>query len=148
MVMKQSIHLREKLSKYPSTLLIPQKELKKLDSVIRKYGSARNFVHKAVLSKHWLLAIQARKESSMTLYQEKGQDLHRFDFRPYEKDWERFRMLAMNQRVSMTRLFVLLLVYWDGEVVGVPTDSQIIILNQRLFKHENQIFLRLNRLII
>ena len=69
--MKQLIKLSNELSKYSSTLLIPKKDLNKIVYLTNKYGSIRNFMHKAILSKHWLLGIKARNSNGKKLYQEK-----------------------------------------------------------------------------
>jgi len=146
--MKQLIHLQQRIAKTSSSILVPERLMKKMQKYLYKFGSLRNFLRHTTISRHWLFAAQARKDTGKILYQDKGQKLIRFDFRPFEDDWERFRLLAMNRRISMAMLFSILLAYFDDEGGGVPTTPQKILLLQSLIPYQGHTYIRLHRLII
>ena len=146
--MKASIEFANKIAKYPSSLLVPEKVLSQSRLIEKRFGGFRNFLKHAVVSKHWIYGLLPRLDEARILYQEKGQNLKKIGFRPYDGDWERFRLLAMKQRVSMTRLFILLVLYWDSDSGGVPTKPPVIVIKQSLATTNSFIYLRINRLII
>ena len=146
--MKHHVVISNRVSLYSSTVLVPKELLNEIKRIELKYRNLRNFLHWAVKSRHWLLGIKPRGKTGKILYQEKGQNLQRKDFRPFDGDWERFRLIAHTQRVSMTRLFMLLVLYWDGVIVGKPTVTQKITLFQSLVESNNYIYLKINRFIL
>ena len=58
------------------------------------------------------------------MYQEKGQDLEVFGFRPYCKDWLELMLIARSRGASATLIFVKLLIL-DLSENGIPEGSGI-----------------------
>ena len=84
-------------------------------------------------------------------YQPEYMKLHRKDFFPNLEDWEKFRTCANLQRISMTFLFVLILMDWGGfesDGTGVPTISEKILLFQSLKIDEIFTYLKIKRLLL
>lgn len=110
-----------------STLLIPKNLLNKYNQKLRKYRTVRSVLKKLLGS---CKSIQGRALGIKTGYQPGG-DLVKVNFRPDERDWEMLRANACSLRISMTYLFVLLLMGDDSDGSdGVPT--KIIIITEKL----------------
>ena len=146
--MKHEIKIKNRIARYSSTILLPSSGVHDLNRILIRFGTVRNFLHQIVMSEHWLFNIKPRETDGKTLYQKKGQALKRLDFRPYEEDWERFRLLAMMQKVSMSRLFIILLLFWDYESVEVPTIPPKKILMLSLESENNYINITLKRFLL
>lgn len=133
MEVKNSFVISIQFGKYPSTLLIPGKLGFLFYSKLEEFGNMKLYL--CYLVERYSKRIQAldiKKISSYTRkYQEKGQNLNRYNFRPRQSDWTKLRFLASMWGVSMASMFVMLMLldYEDGEPnqryvdVGVPTNS-------------------------
>ena len=148
--MKHIIQVANKISANSSSFLVPSIYRSNMRFLFKKYGNLRNFLRHATFHSHWIFALKPRDFTGKTLYQEKGQNLIKYNFRPYDKDWERFRLLAMTQRISMTRLFVLLLLYLDSiNMIGVPTQiPEKIQLFQTIIPNTNNFLIKIKRLLL
>ena len=77
-------------------------------------------------------------------YQEKGLNLRRIHFRPYETDWIKLRLMAFSLNMSMCALFVMLLQLEMAGLlcqnVGTPTTHSQFTLTQTL---QPEIFTRI-----
>jgi len=120
--MTHQVVFQNRISIYPSTVLIPLALEKNLKYMRKKYGSIRGILRMAVSRNFRFYSRSPRNGTAKIKYQEKGQELIRLNFRPYDEDWEKFRMFAMEQRISITRLFSILLGNWKNDISGVPTD--------------------------
>ena len=107
--MKKILFCPDFIAEVPSTLLIPDVLhsffLKKKDqfscrvylrNLLAKYGQKVN-------KKTW---------SYKTEYQCEGQELKRENFRPWDEDWLKMKLIAGANGISMTMLFVIMMV-WD-----------------------------------
>ena len=109
--MNSKILIRRQVSVYTSSVLIPKELEYLLLRKIKSYGSIRSVLHFLIKSGNSILDnIKLRKNTGKILYQAQGMSLVRYDFRPYASDWEYLRLLALNKRISMTRLFTIMLV--------------------------------------
>ena len=135
----------------PSRLLIPEFLLPVLNSRIKQMGTMKLLFHFMVNHDHFVYKNPPDSREGKIVFQPSWAILHKKDFFPYLKDWEKFRFYAMSQRVSMSFLFVKLLMAWEGffeKDIGTPTFSVKIILFQTLEFSYTRTFLKINHLII
>ena len=127
--MKQDyfIHCGESLYS-PSSLLIPSYLLDKFNDRLLEFGSLQKLFHYMANRKHRVFLMKSRSMSGRTRFQPPGVFIRK-DFYPFNEDWEKFRLLACFLRMSMTLLFSLMLMDWEGfddEGCTVPTYPQYI----------------------
>lgn len=106
-----------------STLLIPEHFQDFFKNKVLKFGNVCKLFQFMVNSRHPALNIPPAPTIGKTCYSPIGQNLQKVNFRPRNEDWERFRVIANSRRISMTFLFVILLMNWDlfdSEDSGVP----------------------------
>ena len=112
--MKHRIILNSGQALYDSTLLIPSHYKDFFYTQVRKFGGVCKLFKFMVNSKHPLLNLRPTTETGKTTYAPKGQNLQKVNFRPRNEDWERLRIIAYSRRISITFLFVLLLMDWGA----------------------------------
>ena len=134
-----------------ATLLIPEFLLERFNKKRNEFGSIKSLFQYVVNRKHRAYSYRPVTSSGRTTYQSEGSRLYRRDFFPNNEDWEKFRLYANARRVSMTLLFVIILLDWEGfeeEVPGVPSIPQQIQLSQSLTISEILIYLQIEHLIL
>ena len=145
--MRHFILINKFIAPFPSAALVPRHKLGSVKLIRRKFGNFRNFLNFAI--ENLKPSIIARNNSGKIFYQEKGLDLKRYPFRPFEKDWERLRMIAMANRISMTKLINLLIIAWENENSGeVSTKPRKIIISQAISFYQNFTFIKIKRLLL
>lgn len=113
-----------------SDFYIPERMVKRLEQKIEEHGNLRMFLN--------YLLDRFRPGTSSDLlpfhtgtkicYQRKGQELQRFSFRPYEKDWIEIMLIARNRGISATFLFLKLF-----EMTLIPQNDS----NEDLFANKS-----------
>ena len=107
--MKTTLLCPDFIAESPSTLLIPGLLhpffLKRIDQF-----SCRNYLH--ILLGKYGYKINKKTRSYKTEYQLEGLELKRENFRPWDDDWLRMKLIAGANGISMTMLFVIMMV-WD-----------------------------------
>lgn len=93
-----------------STLLIPKYLYVKFLTKISEHKGCREYFnhllnHCFTGSLEYHLQTRVRTE-----YQFKGQNLQKYNFRPYDEDWLHLKLLANAMGISMTSLFVLMMI--------------------------------------
>lgn len=150
--MDQSIRILKGHSLYSSsTLLIPDFLLKSFNEKKEKYGSIKALFQYVVSHKHRVYNKKSMSHEGKTCYQPENLQLHRKDFFPNLEDWEKFRTYANLQRISMTFLFVLILMDWKGfesDSMGVPSIPEKIQLFQSLIITEIFTYLEIKRILL
>lgn len=111
--MKHKVCIANGKSPTPSTLLIPEKMLSLFFEKKKQYKEIANLFHFMVNTRHPVYKRRPQPLTGKISYQPEGMNLQRIDFFPNSEDWERFRTFSYLQRVSMTMLFVMLLLAWD-----------------------------------
>ena len=148
--MKQNIRIFNGYSSITSsTLLIPEFLLEKFQQKRKKFGSLKAMFHYIVNSKHPVFLRKTMSQEGKIVYQTSGLGLRRINFFPDINDWEKFRTYAGWQRVSMTFLFVLILMNWesfDKESFRVPSIPEKILLITSLTMDEPFTFLEIQHL--
>jgi hypothetical protein len=119
---------------YPSTLLIPEELMVVLASRL-KHRNLQMYLH--YLPGRPLPPMNSTGKWK-TLYQQKGQKLRRFNFRPDEGDWQKLSMLSVGNGQSRCLLFVLMML---ADVQGVPTQNSQNIRAVFVFLQEKNQFL-------
>jgi len=147
--MRNTIIITNKISSSPSTVLVPENLAVNLKFIKKRFGSVRIFLKTIVHSDISFFRIKARACSAKIYYQHKELDLLRYNFRPFDADWERFRLLAMTSRISMTKLFVYCLENWELFVQnsGVPTKPITITLKQPQYHTSHYTYLEILRIL-
>jgi len=131
--MRNRILLTNGQSLNDSTLLIPAHLRELFDRKVNVYGGVCKMFNFVVNSRHPILNIRPAPDTGKTCYSPSGQNLQRVNFRPRNEDWERFRIIANSRRVSMSFLFVMLLMNWeefetcDSGVPALPTKIALLI---------------------
>jgi len=120
--MKNRIILTNGQGLYDSTLLIPVNNKDFFDKKVKKFGGVCKLFKFMVNSRHPVMNYRPAPSTGKTCYAPEGQDLQKVNFRPRNEDWERFRIIAHSQRISMTYLFWILLMSWDEFATG---DSRV-----------------------
>lgn len=150
--MNQTIRILKGPSFYsPSTLLIPEFLLDSFNEKKKKFGNIKALFEYVVKHKHRVYYKKSMSNEGKTCYQPENLKLHRKNFFPNLEDWEKFRMYAHLQRISMTFLFVLILMDWEGferESIGVPKIPEKIQLFQSLTITEIFTFLEIKRFLL
>ena len=155
--MEQKIAVYTGASSYtPSTLLIPGFLMNFLDKKRKEFGGLSRLFHFIVNTRFAIYNRKSSSRSGRVVYQPPGLGLCRKDFFPENEDWEKFRTFAHSQRISMTFLFVLILLDWmegredpqRGKKFGVPSAHQKIILIQTLNFDNKPCYLETIHLII
>lgn len=129
--MKHKVCIVNGKSSTPSTLLIPEKMLTLLSEKKSQFKDISSLFHFMVNSRHLVYKRRPRPLTGKISYQPVGMNLQRIDFFPDNEDWERFRLFSYLQRVSMTMLFVMLLLAWDKfevdrkRVPRIPEKNQL-----------------------
>ena len=111
-------------TRFTATLLIPASMEEKLYKNLGKF-SKKNMYLRTLLEKYHKNSLAKMPPHTLptTRYQNPGQDLVRFSFKTNGTDWLKLKMLAFHMRVSMSFLFVFMIVL-DEEgclEVKVPT---------------------------
>ena len=135
----------------PSTLLIPDYLLDFYNLKKKKFGSLKSMFQYIVNNKHRVYNNKSISRGGKICYQPPNMKLHRKDFFPNNEDWEKFRTYANLQRISITFLFTMILMDWEGfkeEVLGVPRIPEKINLIQSLTITEIFTYLEIQRLIL
>ena len=120
-----------------STLLIPDNLFLPFEKMKKKHAGVRSMI-RHLLYKFYKKPVKIpvnNKISSKVIYQEKGLDLHRVDFRAEETEWIEMKLLASSMNISICYLFALLVrleVMGELDVAGVPTKSYRISLYQSI----------------
>ena len=94
-----------------ATLLIPEFALSLFANLLRKHGNTKSILI-YLLNKYHKTGSQFYRNNSVSstiLYQEKGLNLHRIDFRPWEESWMNLKILALSNNMSLCRFFVMLI---------------------------------------
>lgn len=130
--MKHNICILNGESLTPSTLLIPKALLPLFRQKERKFKSVRNLFHFVVNTGHSVYNRRPNPLTGKISYQPEGMNLQKINFFPNNEDWERFRTFSYLQRVSMTSLFVMLLVEWgkfetSARVPMIPEKVKLIL---------------------
>lgn len=150
--MNQTIRILKGPSFYSSsTLLIPDFLLKSFNEKKRKFGSTKILFQFVVNHRHRVYNKKSMSREGKTCYQPENLKLHRKDFYPNNEDWEKFRTYAHLQRISMTFLFVLILMDWEGftnQKTGVPILPEKIQLIQSLTITEIFTYLEIKHLLL
>ena len=145
--MKLNIIITKIIAPYPSAVLVPLHKKHLVGLIRKRFGNLRNFLGFSIENLNPVVI--ARKNTGKIFYQDKGLDLVRFDFRPFEKDWERLRMIAMSNRISMSKLIVLMILAWENESsVEVTTIPQKIIISQAVNFNQKATFILIKRLLL
>ena len=117
---------------FAATLLVPSSMEEKLNERL-KYYSKKNMYLRALLDKfnQELLDNIPRHTYPTTLYQNPNLDLFRFNFKTNGVDWFKLKMIAFHLGISMSFLFVLLMLLDEEgcEEVQVPTFCISLILS-------------------
>ena len=122
--MKNRIILTNGQCIYDSTLLIPAHTKDFFDKKVKEFGGVCKLFKFMVNSRHPVMNYRPASDTGKTCYAPEGQDLQKVNFRPRNEDWERFRIIAHSQRISMTFLFVILLMSWDEFLTGDSRAGQ------------------------
>lgn len=116
--MKNKITLINGKCSSDSTLLIPAHHKDYFDKKVREFGSVCKLFKFIVNSRHPAMNLRPDPITGKTCYAPEGENLQRVNFRPRNEDWERFRIIAQSRRISMTFLFVILLLRWEEFFLG------------------------------
>ena len=135
-----------KITKSPSTFLIPYKYMRKIKFIELRFGNLRNYLKFILKNDHSIKNCFAQCRKTKILYQDKDLMLIRKNFRPFDSDWEKLRIYANGFRISMSLLFVMLLGMDSSE--GVPTKSPQIILKQSLTQTHLHIYIKFRHIIL
>ena len=111
-------HCPDKIAEIPSTLLIPGINYGFFSSR-KKQLTTRGYLR--FLMSRFGNKVNLRALSFKTEYQEKGQNLVKVKFRPWDEDWLRMKMIAASKGISMTLMFVIMMI-WDE--MGEQGDEQ------------------------
>jgi len=99
---------------YDSTLLIPKHYKDFFHQKVKEFGGVSKLFNFMVNCRHPFFDYRPLSDTGKTSYCPVGQNLQRVNFRPRNEDWEKFRIIAFGRRISMSFLFVLLLMNWDA----------------------------------
>lgn len=150
--MRQRIYIWNGLAfSSPSRLLIPDFLLEEYNLRVKQFGSLGKLFHFVVNNRHRLFSQKSFSERGRVTYQPSSGIFHKKDFFPSCDDWGKFRFLALSRRVSMTFLFVLLLLDWEGFEMGktgVPTKPSSITLLQTLTIRQIYTFLEIEHILL
>ncbi|HMW07467.1 MAG TPA: DUF1564 family protein [Leptospiraceae bacterium] len=100
------------LNDFNSTLLIPEKYQSLFIKKIEKHKGIRSYVA-YLLSKYQVLiknGLIPGYSNVTTKYQEKGQNLRKFAFRPRPEDWAELKLYRVSFGMSISAFFVYLLI--------------------------------------
>ena len=125
--------------------------MKLFDEKKKKFGSIAALFNYVVNHKHRAYYAKSVSHRGRIAYQPERLGLQRRDFFPNTEDWEKFRTYAYLKRVSITFLFVMILMDWEGferDEVGVPSIPEKIILFQSLTISEAMTYLEIHRIIL
>ena len=134
----------------PSTLLIPDFLTDEFNKRKRQFGNIQSLFHFIVNRDHRIFRCISPAKRGRTKYQSIGMKLARRDFYPKSEDWEKFRLQAYLLKMSMTMLFVRLLMDWEGfegGEDGVPIQNQHITLSHSLIFTPTFTYLEIQRII-
>lgn len=123
--MRHEICIASGISATPSTLLIPEGLLSFFLEKKHQFGGTASLFHFVVNTKHPFYKRRPKPLTGKISYQSEGMNLRRVDFFPNNEDWEKFRTFSYLQRVSMTLLFVMLLLGWDKFEFNFPIVPKI-----------------------
>jgi len=119
-------YLENRVSFQTSTFYLNPELSRVLAKMLTQYGSIRNLLHTALKRKARLF-IPGQNEfiALRTQYQPPHPEMKRVDFRPFDEDWEKLRLIAFSKRISMSLLFALILVHWDEYFGGNGDDDSV-----------------------
>ena len=134
-----------------STLLIPEYLWTFFVEKKRKMGGMNKLFQFILSGYHPVLFQKTMSRNGKICYQPERLGLRRVNFFPDNNDWEKFRLYAQQQRISMTFLFVLILMNWEDlkhESIGVPSHSVKISFLQSLNITEIFTYLEIQRFLL
>ena len=79
-------------------------------------------------------------------YQDKGLSLKKYDFRPYESDWEKLRLVAWKYRVSMMKILMQMILDWGEDGVVATTRIKKMTLNIQIISSKRRIYISVKSL--
>ena len=130
-----------------STLLIPEQ-------YVTLFNRKKSRFYGTGMYLHYLLKKYGSNEhicktgmSIRNRYQKNGQDLVRYNFRPFDEDWLNIKIISQSRSISITYLFIMMMLEEssgnDGVVSGVvPTDTSKLILIQEYNRSDTIYFLK------
>ena len=134
------------------TLLVPESMISSLKDLV-VYHKGASVVLSLLLAKYIKNrnSIKINHSFGSTIqYQEKGQKLHRVDFRPVEWDWIELKLLASSCNMSICAFFVFLLgLFFAGDLEikygfdVVPPNPGKISYHQSITRYSIPVFKRL-----
>jgi len=106
-----------------SSLLIPMGLKPVFDKQVLFFGGTSKLFTYVVNSQHPVFRACPKTGTGRTIYAPEGLNLQKINFKPNNEDWEKFRLIAQSLRISMSFLFVLVLLNWNeifANQNGVP----------------------------
>jgi len=152
--MNQIIKIPNIVSKTSSTLLIPRRLQKEVKKNIQAHKGLRRYFHFLANSISGAIGFAENLSSfGKITHQSAGLNLEKYHFRPFLRDWEIMRLFAASRRISITKLFVVLLLCQCYSKKYVKYKMKFkrykkIKLNQALIFKEDLIYIKIGKLII
>ncbi|HMV43000.1 MAG TPA: DUF1564 family protein [Leptospiraceae bacterium] len=112
------------LSDFSSTLLIPEKYLSTLQLKLIQHKGLRSYVA-YLLSKYQLFIANGLipgYSNVTTKYQDKGQNLQKFAFRPRPEDWAELKLYRISFGMSISAFFIYLLLADSVDLAKATSD--------------------------